>query len=73
MLSNSVLFYITFASVYAMLEAFNLCLDHFVYLSGVGLQCTAEEGVPECSDALWDASSGCFHQPVAGTGPQREI
>lgn len=43
------------------------------YPSGFGLQCTAEEGFLECSDALWDASPGCFHQPVVGQGPPREV
>lgn len=45
----------------------------FLYLSGLGLQCPTEEGFPECSDALWDAAAGCFHQPVAGQGPQGEV
>ncbi len=40
----------------------NNCSD----LAGVGFQCSSEEGLPERSDALWDATSGCLHNPVAG-------
>lgn len=40
---------------------------------GVGFQLSAEEGLPECSDALWDATPGCLHHPVAGPGPARQI
>lgn len=40
---------------------------------GVGFQLSAEEGLPERSDALWDASPGCLHHPVAGPRPAREI
>lgn len=42
-------------------------------LPGVGFQLSAEEGLPERSDALWDASPGCLHHPVAGPRPAREI
>ncbi len=40
----------------------NNCSD----LAGVGFQCSSEEGLPERSDALWDATSGCLHNSVAG-------
>lgn len=58
----------------------NILIQHILtsfyfifYLSGFGLQCTTEEGFPECSYALRDASAGCFHQPVAGQRPPREV
>lgn len=57
----------------------SLCfLLSYLYLTrsvfpGVGFQLSAEEGLPECSDALWDASPRCLHHPVAGPRPAREI
>lgn len=43
------------------------------FSSGAWFQCQAEEGFPECGDALRDATPGCFHHPVVGEGPAREI
>ncbi len=45
-----------------------MCFEfkHCSDLAGVGFQCSSEEGLPERSDALWDAASGRLHNPVAG-------
>lgn len=45
---------------------FELHLLKHLDLTGVGFQRSSEEGLPERSDALWDAASGCLHNPVAG-------
>lgn len=41
--------------------------------AGAGFQLSAEEGLPERRDALWDAPPGCLHHPVAGPRPAGEI
>lgn len=48
-------------------------LKHCFDLTGVGFQCSSEEGLPERSDALWDAASGRLHNPVAGQRLERQI
>lgn len=40
---------------------------------GVRFQLSAKESFPECSDALWDASTRCIYHPVAGARSSREI
>lgn len=38
----------------------------FIFFLGVGFQCPPTEGLLKCSNALWNATPGCFHHPVAG-------